>query len=173
MPRKKQKNIANNTVEEINPAKLEWLYTTMYKIRRFEETMLEQTFKGNAMGVTHPSDGQEAVPVGICAHLTDKDWIGSAHRGHGHCIAKGLEINRMMAEIMGLVYESLFCVSSSSVAESSSDSSVSVASVASGVSITSGSVDSGAAVASDASGAAFFFGVRFGFSGYSRTHFFF
>lgn len=101
MPRKKEKNIANNTVEEINPTKLEWLYTTMYKIRRFEETMLEQTFKGNAMGVTHPSDGQEAVPVGICAHLTDKDWIGSTHRGHGHCIAKGLEINRMMAEIMG------------------------------------------------------------------------
>jgi pyruvate dehydrogenase E1 component alpha subunit len=53
------------------------------------------------MGVTHPSDGQEAVPTGICAHLTDKDWIGSTHRGHGHCIAKGLETKKMMAEIMG------------------------------------------------------------------------
>tara|TARA_B110000438_G_scaffold92716_1_gene92295 strand:- start:7386 stop:8312 length:927 start_codon:yes stop_codon:yes gene_type:complete len=63
--------------------------------------MLEQTFKGNSMGVTHPSDGQEAVPTGICAHLTDKDWIGSTHRGHGHCIAKGLETDKMMAEIMG------------------------------------------------------------------------
>jgi TPP-dependent pyruvate/acetoin dehydrogenase alpha subunit len=73
----------------------------MYRIRRFEETMLEQTFKGNSMGVTHPSDGQEAVPTGICAHLTQKDWIGSTHRGHGHCIAKGLETRRMMAEIMG------------------------------------------------------------------------
>ena len=88
-------------VEEINPTKLEWLYTTMYKIRRFEETMLEQTFKGNAMGVTHPSDGQEAVPVGICAHLTDKDWIGSTHRGHGHCIAKGVDPKQMMAELFG------------------------------------------------------------------------
>lgn len=86
---------------ELSHEKLTWLYTTMYRIRRFEETMLEQTFKGNAMGVTHPSDGQEAVPTGICAHLTEKDWIGSTHRGHGHCIAKGLETNRMMAEIMG------------------------------------------------------------------------
>ena len=67
------------------------MYSSMYRIRRFEETMLEQTFKGNAMGVTHPSDGQEAGPVGICAHLTDSDWIGSTLRGHGHCIAKGLE----------------------------------------------------------------------------------
>ena len=63
--------------------------------------MLEQTFKGNSMGVTHPSDGQEAPPTGVCAHLTDKDWIGSTHRGHGHCIAKGLDTHAMMAEIMG------------------------------------------------------------------------
>ena len=86
---------------EISHEKLTWLYTTMYRIRRFEETMLEQTFKGNSMGVTHPSDGQEAVPTGICAHLTVKDWIGSTHRGHGHCIAKGLDTKSMMAEIMG------------------------------------------------------------------------
>lgn len=86
---------------EISQEKLEWIYTTMYRIRRFEETMLEQTFKGNAMGVTHSSDGQEAPPTGICAHLTDKDWIGSTHRGHGHCIAKGLDTSAMMAEIMG------------------------------------------------------------------------
>ncbi len=88
-------------MDEISNEKLTWLYTTMYRIRRFEETMLEQTLKGNAMGVTHPSDGQEAGPVGICAHLTDKDWIGSTHRGHGHCIAKGLDTKSMMAEIMG------------------------------------------------------------------------
>jgi TPP-dependent pyruvate/acetoin dehydrogenase alpha subunit len=86
---------------DISKEKLEWIYSTMYRIRRFEETMLEQTFKGNAMGVTHPSDGQEAPPTGICAHLTDKDWIGSTHRGHGHCIAKGLDTSAMMAEIMG------------------------------------------------------------------------
>ena len=81
--------------------KLEELFESMYRIRRFEETMLEQTFKGKSMGVTHSSDGQEAGPVGICAHLTDKDWIGSTHRGHGHCIAKGLDTKKMMAEIFG------------------------------------------------------------------------
>ena len=86
---------------DISKDKLTWIYTTMYRIRRFEETMLEQTFKGNSMGVTHPSDGQEAPPTGICAHLTDKDWSGSTHRGHGHCIAKGLDTKGMMAEIMG------------------------------------------------------------------------
>ena len=86
---------------DISKNKLAWLYTTMYRIRRFEETMLEQTLKGNAMGVTHSSDGQEAGPTGVCAHLTEKDWIGSTHRGHGHCIAKGLDTKKMMAEIMG------------------------------------------------------------------------
>ena len=86
---------------EISKEKLEWMYTTMYRIRRFEETMLEQTFKGNSMGVTHPSDGQEAPPTGVCAHLTDKDWIGSTHRGHGHCIAKGCDTTTMMKELYG------------------------------------------------------------------------
>jgi pyruvate dehydrogenase E1 component alpha subunit len=86
---------------DISKEKLIWLYETMYRIRRFEETMLEQTFKGNAMGVTHSSDGQEAGPTGVCAHLTEKDWIGSTHRGHGHCIAKELDTKKMMAEIMG------------------------------------------------------------------------
>jgi pyruvate dehydrogenase E1 component alpha subunit len=81
--------------------KLNWLYKNMYRIRKFEETMLEQTFKGKSMGVTHSSDGQEAGPVGVCAHLTEKDWIGSTHRGHGHCIAKGLDTKNMMAEIFG------------------------------------------------------------------------
>lgn len=81
--------------------KLQWLYETMYRIRRFEERLLEETVKGNAMGVAHTSDGEEAGPTGICAHLTAKDWIASTHRGHGHCIAKGVDTKRMMAEIFG------------------------------------------------------------------------
>ncbi len=81
--------------------KLTWIYENMQRIRIFEASMLEQSLIGNAMGVTHPSDGQEAVPVGICAHLTQKDWIGSTHRGHGHCISKGLKTDKMMAEILG------------------------------------------------------------------------
>lgn len=86
---------------QISKEKLVWMYETMYRIRRFEERLLEETVKGNAMGVAHTSDGEEAGPTGICAHLTVKDWIGSTHRGHGHCIAKGVETNRMMAEIFG------------------------------------------------------------------------
>ena len=87
----------------ISPDKLRWMYEAMYRIRRFEETMLEQTLKGNSMGVTHSSDGEEAGPVGVCAHLTDQDWISSTHRGHGHCIAKGVDTKAMMAEIYGRV----------------------------------------------------------------------
>jgi len=81
--------------------KLTWIYETMYRIRRFEERLLEETVKGNAMGVAHTSDGEEAGPTGICAHLTEKDWIGSTHRGHGHCIAKGGDVSLMMAELLG------------------------------------------------------------------------
>ena len=86
---------------EITPEKLRWIYTTMYRIRRFEEVLLEQTVLGKSMGVAHTSDGEEAGPTGICAHLTDADWIGSTHRGHGHCIAKGVDTAGVMAEIFG------------------------------------------------------------------------
>ena len=49
----------------------------------------------------HSSAGQEAVPTGVCAHLTNEDYIGSTHRGHGHCIAKGVDPKLMMAELFG------------------------------------------------------------------------
>ena len=60
----KPRRTSGNYLMRLTREKLHWLYETMYRIRRFEETMLEQTFRGNAMGVTHPSDGQEAVPDG-------------------------------------------------------------------------------------------------------------
>lgn len=88
---------------DIPHERLGWMYTTMYRIRRFEERLLEETAKGNAMGVAHTSDGEEAGPTGVCAHLNEKDWIASTHRGHGHCIAKGLESKYMYAEIFGRV----------------------------------------------------------------------
>ena len=94
-------SIRAETEMEITPEKLRWIYTTMYRIRRFEEVLLEQTVLGKSMGVAHTSDGEEAGPTGICAHLTDADWIGSTHRGHGHCIAKGVDTAGMMAEIFG------------------------------------------------------------------------
>jgi pyruvate dehydrogenase E1 component alpha subunit len=76
-------------------------YTTMTTIRQFEERMVKEFMAGNIPGFVHTYDGQEAVGVGVCIHLTDDDIIGSTHRGHGHCIAKGCDIELMIAEIMG------------------------------------------------------------------------
>lgn len=77
------------------------LYTRMLSIRRFEERVAIEFHAGHIPGVVHSYIGQEAVAVGVCAHLTDADRIVSNHRGHGHCIAKGADMNRMMAEIFG------------------------------------------------------------------------
>jgi acetoin:2,6-dichlorophenolindophenol oxidoreductase subunit alpha len=76
-------------------------YREMAMIRAFEErTNIEMT-TGDVPGAVHLYAGQEASAVGICLHLSDKDRISSTHRGHGHCIAKGCDINAMMAEIFG------------------------------------------------------------------------
>ncbi|EED35084.1 acetoin:2,6-dichlorophenolindophenol oxidoreductase alpha subunit [Luminiphilus syltensis NOR5-1B] len=77
------------------------VYYTMTTIRQFEERMIKEFMAGNIPGFVHTYDGQEAVGVGICTHLTDEDIIGSTHRGHGHCIAKGCDIEAMILEIMG------------------------------------------------------------------------
>jgi len=77
------------------------LYETMVRIRRFEETTSALFKAGTIKGTAHSYAGQEAVAAGVCLHLTRSDYIGSYHRGHGHCIAKGARIDRMMAELMG------------------------------------------------------------------------
>ena len=77
------------------------LYTTMATIRNFEERGIPETGQRAMSGSVHSSAGQEAVPTGVCAHLSDEDYIGSTHRGHGHCIAKGVDPKRMMAELFG------------------------------------------------------------------------
>ncbi|MBN1567678.1 MAG: thiamine pyrophosphate-dependent dehydrogenase E1 component subunit alpha [Acidobacteria bacterium] len=77
------------------------LYTTMLTIRRFEERAYKEFFAGNLVGFVHSYIGQEAIATGVCAHLTKEDRIVSNHRGHGHCIAKGADMKRMMAEIYG------------------------------------------------------------------------
>ena len=77
------------------------LYTTMATIRNFEERGIPETGQRAMSGSVHSSAGQEAVPTGVCAHLFDEDYIGSTHRGHGHCIAKGVDPRRMMAELFG------------------------------------------------------------------------
>ena len=86
---------------KIAPDTLRWLYRTMLTIRLFEERVIAEMARGRGFGTAHTSDGQEAVPTGMCAYLSPEDYIASTHRGHGHCIAKGVEPRVMMAEIFG------------------------------------------------------------------------
>jgi pyruvate dehydrogenase E1 component alpha subunit len=74
---------------------------TMQTIRRFEERASDEFQAGHIYGVVHCYIGQEAVAVGVCAALNREDQIISTHRGHGHCIAKGADLKRMMAELYG------------------------------------------------------------------------
>jgi acetoin:2,6-dichlorophenolindophenol oxidoreductase subunit alpha len=76
-------------------------YRTMRTIREFEERLHVEFAKGDIPGFVHLYAGEEACATGIIMHLTDIDRIASTHRGHGHCIAKGVDINEMMAEIYG------------------------------------------------------------------------
>jgi TPP-dependent pyruvate/acetoin dehydrogenase alpha subunit len=73
----------------------------IYAIRFFEDVAGGLYKKGLTKGSIHTSIGQEAVVVGVSAHLKDKDYIISTHRGHGHHIAKGADLKRLMAEILG------------------------------------------------------------------------
>ena len=65
------------------------LYTDMWRIRLFEEEALRQTSLGSVKGALHTYCGEEAVAVGVCAHLRDDDYVLGTHRSHGHCLAKG------------------------------------------------------------------------------------
>ena len=77
------------------------LYTTMLTIRRFEERVVQEVYAGNVPGFVHSYIGEEAIATGVCIHLNKQDRIVSHHRGHGHCIAKGADMKKMMAEIYG------------------------------------------------------------------------
>ena len=76
-------------------------YLRMAQIRAFETRVLDLFGEKLIRGSVHPYTGQEAIAVGVCDALTDDDFITSTHRGHGHCIAKGLDLRLMMAEITG------------------------------------------------------------------------
>ena len=77
------------------------LYVTMRRIRAFEDKTADLFQEGVVKGTAHSYKGEEAIAAGVCAALRDDDIIASYHRGHGHCIAKGARIDRMMAELMG------------------------------------------------------------------------
>jgi len=76
-------------------------YRQMKIIREFEERLHTEIMTGEIAGFTHLYCGQEAVAVGVCEHLDREDKIVSTHRGHGHCIAKGVAVKGMMKEIWG------------------------------------------------------------------------
>src|SRR5262245_18793863 len=76
-------------------------YRTMRTIRSFEQTLNELSLAGRVPGFLHLYAGEEAVAAGVCLHLGERDWVASTHRGHGHSIAKGVELVPMMAEIFG------------------------------------------------------------------------
>ena len=77
------------------------MYIKMLHIRKFEEKVAYFFSIGKVHGTTHLYIGEEATAVGACAALKENDLITSTHRGHGHCIAKGIDLNRMMAEFLG------------------------------------------------------------------------
>jgi pyruvate dehydrogenase E1 component alpha subunit len=79
----------------------EELLGRMWRIRAFELRAMELFEEKQIRGSVHPYIGMEAIAVGVCAALGPDDFITSTHRGHGHCIAKGLDLDRMMAEIIG------------------------------------------------------------------------
>ncbi|GAH77242.1 unnamed protein product, partial [marine sediment metagenome] len=78
------------------------LYETMLKIRIFE-TNQERVYKTEQEGFTHLYIGEEAIAAGACANLNKDDYITSTHRGHGHMIAKGGDMKKMMAELYGRI----------------------------------------------------------------------
>ncbi len=94
--------MSNPTKEaSFTPQKLKSMLHDMMRIRSFEETLKRLYQQGIIHGTMHLCTGQEATAVGACAALSNEDKITSTHRGHGHSIAKGTDINQMMAELLG------------------------------------------------------------------------
>ncbi len=89
------------TSNRLAPEDLVALLRTMLRIRRFETRAKELFLEGAIKGTAHSSVGQEAIAAGACRALEAKDFILTHHRGHGHTIAKGARLDRMMAELMG------------------------------------------------------------------------
>lgn len=75
------------------------LYKRMYLIRKTEEKLYYLFSVQSMPGTMHQYIGEEAVAAGVCANLTNEDYVTSTHRGHGHCLAKGASLNRLMAEM--------------------------------------------------------------------------
>ncbi len=90
-----------NLSANLPPEQQRAMLRRMLTIRRFEERASDDYRAGKIYGVVHCYIGEEAIAVGVCSTLGPSDRIISTHRGHGHCIAKGADLNRMMAELYG------------------------------------------------------------------------
>jgi TPP-dependent pyruvate/acetoin dehydrogenase alpha subunit len=93
--------LSNLNVADLPKESLTSLYERMLLIRRFEERVAKLFAEGELPGFVHLYVGEEAIAVGVCSTLRDDDFITSTHRGHGHVIAKGGDVRRMMAELYG------------------------------------------------------------------------
>ena len=85
------------------PTLSDWMrmYGELWRIRTFESQVQRLAAAGEVPGFPHLSTGQEAVAVGVCAHLTREDALFTSHRGHGHTLAKGCDVQATFAEILG------------------------------------------------------------------------
>ena len=86
--RRKDRIFTSEVPCPLPPSSAAKLYTDMWRIRLFEEEALRQTSLGSVKGALHTYCGEEAVAVGVCAHLRDDDYVLGTHRSHGHCLAK-------------------------------------------------------------------------------------
>ncbi|WP_282610978.1 thiamine pyrophosphate-dependent dehydrogenase E1 component subunit alpha [Pelagibius sp. Alg239-R121] len=93
MPNKRRGNTPPKEV-------LEELFTTAYRIRNFETEGIKLYRQGLVRGYFHPYLGQEGIATGACTALEERDYIASTHRGHGHCIAQGANVDGMVAELL-------------------------------------------------------------------------
>ena len=88
---------------ELPPEMLVSFWRDMVRIRAFEQAAMYQSSIGKIYGALHSYEGEESCAIGICSALKDGDYAASTHRGHGHCIAMGARMDRMMAELFGRV----------------------------------------------------------------------
>jgi len=85
----------------VTPPDWQQMYRALWRIRTFEAQVQRLAAAGEVPGFPHLSTGQEAVAVGVCAHLTPEDTLFTSHRGHGHVLAKGSDVQATFAEILG------------------------------------------------------------------------
>ena len=89
------------TTNDLSTETLRAMWRDMLRIRAFEQGALYQSTLGKIHGALHSYEGQESCAVGVCAALTPGDYVASTHRGHGHTLAIGATMDRMMAELFG------------------------------------------------------------------------